>query len=190
MGLNSNYKKQHKPVVNSDKVKYKQGYYIPKHPEKCLTAENVYRSGWEYFFMRYCDDCPNIVRWASEPIKVQYWNPVANMEYCVKNGLDPQNPVNWKLCNYYTDFWIEMKAGDNGEIRKIFIEIKPYSQTQPPKPINESASLKEHRKYNKEAETYLVNSAKWKSAAQQFAARGAEFMVVTERTLKKLGMND
>ena len=89
MGLNSNYKKQHKPVVNSDKVKYKQGYYIPKHPEKCLTAENVYRSGWEYFFMRYCDDCPNIVRWASEPIKVQYWNPVANMEYCVKNGLDP-----------------------------------------------------------------------------------------------------
>ena len=188
MGLNGDYKKNHKPIINSNKVKYHQGYYAPKHPEKCLTTENVYRSGWEYFFMRYCDDCPNIIRWASEPIKIQYLNPVANLEYCAKNGLDPKNPVNWKLCNYYTDFWIEMK-GENNNIRKIFIEIKPYSQTLPPKPINESASLKEHRAFNRAAETYLVNSAKWKKAAEVFAARGAEFMVVTEKTLKKLGMN-
>lgn len=186
--MNDAYKKQHKPVTNSDKVKFKQGYYIPKHPEKCLTKENVYRSGWEYFFMRWCDDSPAIVRWASEPVKIQYKNPVANMEYCVKNGLDPQNPINWKVCNYYTDFWIELRTAE-GYIRKIFIEIKPFSQTQPPKPINESASLKDHKRYNREAETYLVNKSKWESATLEFQRRGAEFMVVTEKTLHKLGMN-
>lgn len=185
--MNDDYKKYHKPVIDSDKVKFHQGYYYPKHPEKCLTKENVYRSGWEYFFMRYCDDSPNIVRWASEPVKVQYLNPVANMQKCVKEGLDPQNPLNWKVCNYYTDFWIEMK-GQNNTIRKIFIEIKPYAQTQQPKPINENASMKEHKRYNREAETYLVNIQKWKAATKEFQSRGAEFMVVTEKTLKKLGM--
>ena len=183
--MNDAYKKQHKP---SAKSKFHQGYFTPKHPEKCLSRENVYRSGWEYFFMRYCDDSPAIVRWASEPVKVQYRNPVANMEYCVKNHLDPKNPINWKVCNYYTDFWVEMQTAQGG-IRKIFIEIKPFSQTQPPKPINESATLKEHKRYNREAETYLVNNAKWQAATAEFQKRGAEFMVVTEKTLKKLGMN-
>ena len=79
-------------------------------------------------------------------------------------------------------------ASPNGRIRKIFIEIKPFAQTQQPKPINESATIKEHRRYNREAETYLVNCAKWAAATKEFQSRGAEFMVVTERTLKKLGM--
>lgn len=79
-------------------------------------------------------------------------------------------------------------ASSEGRIRKIFIEIKPYAQTQQPKPINENATLKEHRKYNKDAETFLVNNAKWQAATKEFQSRGAEFMVVTERTLKRLGM--
>lgn len=52
-----------------------------------------------------------------------------------------------------------------------------------PKPLREGASLKEHKAFNREAETYLVNQAKWEAAAKEFNARGAEFMVVTEKTL-------
>jgi hypothetical protein len=48
--------------------------------------------------------------------------------------------------------------------------------------------MKEHKRYNREAETYLVNIQKWKAATKEFQSRGAEFMVVTEKTLKKLGM--
>ena len=54
----------------------------------------------------------------------------------------------------FDDFWVEMKSGDS--IRKIFIEIKPFKETQPPKQINEGASLKEHRAFNRAAETYLI----------------------------------
>lgn len=48
--------------------------------------------------------------------------------------------------------------------------------------------MKEHKKFNKDAETYLVNMAKWTAAKKYFEAKGAEFMVVTEKTLKQLGL--
>jgi hypothetical protein len=129
---------------------------------------------------------PKIKRWASEPISIKYRNPVANLEYCKKNGLDTKDPRNWKISNYHTDFWIEV-LGDDGSIKKIFIEIKPYNQTQPPKPIPANAKLKEQRRYAREASTYLVNKAKWVAAKEYFAKRGCEFSVFTEKTLEKLG---
>lgn len=185
----ADYKKWHKPITESEKVKFKQGYYHPMHPEKCLSKINIYRSGWELFFCQYCDRNESIVRWASEPVSIQYYNPVANLEKCKAEGKNPQDPRNWKLCNYHTDFWIEVLSEDKQSVKKIFIEIKPYAQTQPPKPISETASIKEHRAYNRQAETYLVNQAKWKAATKQFGERGCQFMVVTERSLQKLGMN-
>ena len=189
--MNEAYKLRHKPIRNNEKLKYKQGYFIPNNPEKCLTQINEYRSGWEFFFMKFWDESPLILRWASEPIAVKYLNPIANMEYCMKNNLDPNNPTNWKLCNYYVDFWIEVADNTKEDGKKrVFIEIKPYDQTQCPKPILESASLKEHKAYNKAAETFLINKAKWEAAKQYFAERGAEFMVLTEKTLEKLGMNN
>lgn len=54
---NRKYKQHHKPVSES-KSHFHQGYYIPKNKEKCLTTENIYRSGWEVKFFRWCDDCP------------------------------------------------------------------------------------------------------------------------------------
>lgn len=169
-------------------MKFHQGYYNPTHPEKWLTSVIQYRSGWEYQFCRWCDENPQVLKAASEPIAIKYLNPVANMQYCMKNGLNPNDPHNWKVCNYYTDFWIELQDSKTGQVKRIFIEIKPYAQTQCPKPLTESASLKEHKAYNKAAETYLVNQAKWAAAKQQFEAKGAEFMVVTEKTLEKLGL--
>lgn len=182
--LNWQYKKQHKPL-NEETTRFHQGYFYPRHPEKCLSRENIYRSSWESLFMRWLDDNPEIVRWASEPVGIKYLNPVANIQYCKENNLDFKDPRNWKLCTYYVDIWYEVKQKD-GSIKKVFGEIKPWSQTQKPKPINENASLKEHRAYNRAANDYLVNMAKWKAAIREFRSRGCDFVIITEKTLKRL----
>lgn len=185
-GLNEKYKKWHKPNM-SENAKFHQGYFYPKNKDKCLSKENIYRSSWEFLFMGWLDKNPSIVRWASEPIGISYMNPVSNIDECKKNGLDPRNPAVWKKATYYTDFWYEIKQTDNS-VKKVFVEIKPYAQTQKPAPISQNASLKEHRDYIRKAQTYLVNMAKWNAALKYFNSKGCDFIVVTERTLEKLGL--
>lgn len=187
-GLNSEYKNRHKPLTEGN-TKYHQGYYVPKlHPEKCLSlSENIYRSSYEFFFYDWCDRSPAIIRWASEPIAIPYKNPVSNFEYCVKNGLDPKNPLFWKTAHYNVDVWVEMK-NSQGNVEKIFIEIKPLAQTVEPVKPKPGAKLKEFKAYNRAAATYLVNQAKWKAAEKYFGDRGCRFIIVTEVTLRKLGM--
>lgn len=186
--MNDQYKRTHTPK-KSEKVKYHQGYYIPEHPEKWLTQDVIYRSSWEFLFCRWCDQNPSVLKVASEPIGIKYLDPTGNLEYCMKHNLDPNNPQHWKVRTYYTDFWIEIADETKPDGKKrIFIEIKPYDQTQCPKPLTESASLKEHKAYNRAAQTFLVNQSKWTAAKKYFEERGAEFMVVTERTLQQLGL--
>ena len=186
--MNDQYKRTHAPR-KSENVKYHQGYYVPEHPEKWLTKENVFRSSWEFLFFKWADQNPAILKVASEPIGIKYLDPTGNLEYCMKHNLDPNNPQNWKARTYYTDFWIEIADETKPDGKKrIFIEIKPYDQTQCPKPLTESATLKEHKAYNKAAQTYLTNVAKCQSAREYFKSRGAEFMVITERTLQQLGL--
>ena len=124
--MNDQYKRTHTPK-KSEKVKYHQGYYIPEHPEKWLTKENIFRSSYEFVFMRWCDQNPSILKVASEPIGIKYLDPTGNLEYCMKHNLDPNNPQNWKVRTYYTDFWIEIADETKPDGKKrIFIEIKPY----------------------------------------------------------------
>lgn len=170
----------------NENAKWHQGYYFPINKEKCLSTTNIYRSSWEESFMRWCDRNPAVVQWASEPISIKYRNPVSNLDYCKRNNLNPRDPRNWKVANYWTDYWIALK-GKDGVVKKVFIEIKPYSQTLKPDPIAASAPLKEQRAYNRAAETFLVNKAKWEAAKKYFNDRGCEFSVFTERTLEKLG---
>lgn len=182
----SSYKKWHK-ANQSDKAKFHQGYFHPSNRKKCLSQTNIYRSSWELKFMEWADRNPAIIEWASEPISIKYLNPVANLAECKKNNLNPKDPKNWKLSNYWTDFWIETKSKD-GKVKKTFIEIKPYSQTKKPYPINESAPLKQIKSYNRTAETYLVNMAKWTAAKKYFNSRGCDFLIFTEKTLERLGL--
>lgn len=181
-----NYKHWHKPLDES-KTKFHQGYFYPKNKEKCLSKENIYRSSWELKFYDWLDRNPKIKRWASEPIAIKYLNPVTNLAYCKQNNLNPQDPHNWKVSNYYTDIWFEIEDA-NGNVKKIFGEIKPYAQTLKPSPVSTSATLKEMRSYNMKANTWLVNMAKWKAAIKTFRERGCEFIIITEKTLDKLGL--
>ena len=78
--------------------------------------------------------------------------------------------------------WVEFKT-KNGEIKKIFIEIKPYAQTIKPEPLKPGAKLKEVNAYNRAMKTFLTNQAKWKAAKYEFAKRGCQFHVYTEKEL-------
>jgi len=150
------------------KRKYKQGIYIPKNPKKWIITEAFdmnepgikYRSGWEKKFFVFCDMNDNIVKVNSEGIVIPYHNPVTN-----------------KISRYYVDVTFETKDG------KVFlVEIKPYSQTIPPKPPKRKTT-KSQANYLKAVETYAINKAKWK-AAEEFAAKNNwTFKIITEKEL-------
>ena len=56
--------------------KFFQGYYQPVNKAKYIgTKMPVFRSSWEHTVMIMFDNNPNIISWASEPLKIPYRNP-------------------------------------------------------------------------------------------------------------------
>ena len=104
--------KQMKPQKNSH---YHSGIVDPKCCHKYVNGKlknepAIYRSGLELQFMTYCENNPNIVKWASEPIEIPY-----------KSRLDG------KMHKYYPDFMFQNKKGNI-----VIVEIKPENQTVKP----------------------------------------------------------
>jgi len=180
------YKKWHAPSRNPNSV-VKQGYYIIQNKEKYIGNSDlvVYRSSWEHSFCRWCDFSASIVRWSSEPIKVPYYDRVSKLEECKKYGLDPNDPKNWVIRNYHTDFYIELKKDEN-LIEKWFVEIKPSAKLKKPVPPNPEALLKEHKRFNLNAKEYLINEAKFAAMKAYAEKNGCKFYVFTEQTLQQL----
>lgn len=93
---------------------YKQGVVDPKcckkYADSCKSDPIIYRSGLELQFIQYCENNSNIVKWASEPIKIPYYSRLDKKE-----------------CNYYPDYILENKKGN-----KVIVEVKPYNQTLKP----------------------------------------------------------
>lgn len=122
----------------------------------------IYRSLWELRFMRYCDDTPSILEWASEELIIPY-----------------RSPVDGKKHRYFPDFWLKVKTAE-GEIKESVIEIKPKIQTKPPKKRS-----KVTRKYLREVKTWGINEAKWKAAEAFCKDRDWSFKIITEKDLTK-----
>jgi hypothetical protein len=195
---NESYKKWHKPkshhiLYNEDgslkKGKTHEGFYTIKNKEKYIgdTSLVIYRSAWEFAFCKWCDYSPSILKWSSEPIKIPYYDRVSKLNECKKYGLDPNNPANWTVKYYNTDFWIEIAKGD-GDIEKWYVEIKPKDKLKRPEPVPENSKLSVQKKYNKQAKEFLINEAKF-AAMGEFAKRNnAKFYVFTEDQLMKLGI--
>ena len=103
---------------------YKQGCVDPrclkKYADSCKTDPIIYRSGLELQFIQYCENNSNIVKWASEPLKIPYYSRLDKKE-----------------CNYYPDYILENKKGN-----KVIVEVKPYNQTLKPD-LTDTAWLKE-----------------------------------------------
>ena len=138
-----------------------RGRFIPKNPEKYIgdRTKIIARSKWERIFMVWADKNPAVIRWSSEEVVVPY-----------------TSPVDGKTHRYFVDFYIQY-VDRNGEVKEKLIEIKPFCQTIPPSRRGSPAS------YQRQAETFLVNQAKWEAATKFAGAKKMEFQVVTEHDL-------
>jgi len=186
------YKSWHRPNTSGTKKEggtapSRQGYAVISNPDKYIgdPTKIIYRSSWEYSFIKYCDSSPSVLRWSSEPIAVKYFDKVSKLVECQKYGLDPNNPTNWIQKNYYIDFWCVVDKG-NGETRKMFIEIKPSNKLIKPVPPPEKSSPAAHKKFNTLAKEYLINEEKFRAMKKYAEANGAEFHVFTEKTLENI----
>lgn len=136
-----------------------QGKYTPSFPQKYKGNPRniIYRSSWEYKFMKFCDITPTVLEWGSEEIFIPYISP-----------------VDGKRHRYFPDFYVKIKGKG-----KYIVEVKPFYQTQEPK-----TQQRHTKKYIREVVTYSVNQAKWKAAEEFCADNSMQFMLITEKELK------
>lgn len=132
--------------------KFAQGVYEVVNASKYVGEKKPYfRSSWELAFMRMCDSHPNILKWASENIKIPY-----------------RNPVTGKYTNYVPDFMIQY-LDKNGSEHVELIEIKPANQT-----------TLESAKGKGQVQQVAVNAAKWTAAQEWCKRKGIRFKVINE----------
>ncbi len=134
--------------------------FRPKNPHKYIGDVNriVSRSGLETKFFLMCDNNPQIVKWGSEEIHCYYISPLDNKPH-----------------RYFIDLFIQNDKGD-----KYLVEIKPYSQTIPPR----KTQGKREKTLLNEVKTYAVNKAKWDAARDMGLKNNMKFIILTEKDLK------
>src|SRR5574344_1842446 len=92
--------------------KFFQGYYQPINKSKYIGAKApVFRSSWEHTVMIMFDNNPNIVSWASEPLRIPY-----------------RNPFTGKQTVYVPDFLVTYVDASGKQITEL-IEVKPSKET-------------------------------------------------------------
>lgn len=132
----------------------KKGFFRPKNPSKYKGDLNniIFRSLLELRFMEYLDSHEEVLRWSSEENIIIYWDPTSGRHR-----------------RYFPDFWFQTKD------KEYIVEIKPKSQTQPPKKTNRKS-----QRYLQEVLTWGVNSAKWEAAEAYCSRKGMTFKIITE----------
>lgn len=139
------------------------GKYKPKNPKKYSgdPSNIVYRSMWEKYCFKWCDENTSIKSWSSEEVVIPYFYDVDK-----------------KYHRYFMDLKIVFKNGQT-----ILVEIKPEKETKPP-----VFNGRRSKRYINEGLTYVKNQNKW-AAAQNFAQdRGWGFQIWTENTLDQMGI--
>tara|TARA_B100001121_G_C18637379_1_gene597383 strand:- start:8 stop:442 length:435 start_codon:yes stop_codon:yes gene_type:complete len=137
-------------------ARFAQGKFRLKFPEKYSgTRTPTYRSSWEYTFMKFCDEHPNVSQWASEAVKIPY-----------------RNPLTGKQTIYVPDFFI-VYADKGGKQKVELIEVKPKNQ-----------SIKENLGRSRANQAhYVMNMAKWSAAKSWCKQKGIFFRVITEEDI-------
>ena len=134
---------------------FQQGEYQVINKSKYAgTKPPYYRSSWELAFCRMCDNHPNIIKWASENLKIPY-----------------QNPLTGKHTVYVPDFMIQY-IDKNGKQHVELIEIKPSTQT-----------TMENAKSKKDQASVVLNAAKWTAAQEWCQRKGIKFKVINEQQI-------
>jgi hypothetical protein len=136
--------------------RFAQGRFILKNPEKYVGNKTpLYRSGWEFVFMKTCDEHPAILHWASESIKIPY-----------------RDPTTGRATVYVPDFFIEY-ADKNGKKHVEVVELKPSNQQ-----LLEKVGKNKVNQFQ-----YVKNMAKWEAARAWCKQKGVHFRIVNENDL-------
>lgn len=104
--------------------------------------------------MRFFDQAPGVLSWASEPVKIPYRDPITG---------------NQKI--YIPDFLVEWVDG-SGTRRTRLIEVKPMHE-----------AVESFARNREDAAIRIRNERKWGAALQWAERRGIEFKVMTEADL-------
>ena len=138
-----------------------KGKFKPKNRDKYKgnPTNIIYRSLWERRFMVYCDSNNSVVKWSSEEIVIPY-----------------RSPFDRKIHKYYPDFWVKIKKHD-GTIETSIIEVKPKSQTIPPK---DTSRKRKSGRFLLEMKRYGINEAKWIAANTYCKYKKWKFKIITE----------
>lgn len=135
--------------------KYIQGNYTPVNPDKYVGSYPIRsRSSWEWKVMTMFDTNPNIISWASEPIKIPY-----------------RNPFTGKATVYIPDFLVSYTDSSGKTITEI-IEVKPLKET-----------LLEAAKTERARAAVALNTHKWAAAQAWASSRGVGFRVLNEQNI-------
>jgi hypothetical protein len=133
---------------------YSQGFYVILNPEKYVgKGTPKYRSGWELTFMRFCDNHPSVVSWASECVRIPY-----------------RNPFTGKDTFYVPDFLVTYQTASGN--RAELIEIKPKAQ-----------AVMEMARSQAEKAAVALNMCKWQAAQIWCKRMGATFRILTEEDI-------
>ena len=156
----NNFNKIYKIRRNLGSIK---SLYFPQFPKKYNgTLPIISRSRLETKFMQWCDFNQNVINWGSESFIVMYVDASRN------------NTIH----KYFIDFNVTIRE-TNGKLTKYLIEIKPYSQTRPPKLTKRTNP----ESYKKRMMEYIRNCCKWKAASALAEKMGIKFLVITEKNL-------
>jgi hypothetical protein len=136
--------------------RFAQGKYKIINQEKYVGKRlPTYRSSWELHFMRFCDQNPSILKWASEAVSIPY-----------------RCPITGKQTIYVPDFFIQY-VDKAGKMNVELIEVKPQNQT-----IKEKVGKNKHNQIQ-----YVRNIAKWRAAQAWCKAQGIKFRIINEQDL-------
>ena len=128
--------------------------YIDKNPIVC-------RSSWERKFCEWCDRNVSVVKWASEAISIEYYDPVKR-----------------KKRRYFPDFLLLIRDKDGKETSHL-IEIKPHREVVLPV----KSKNKSEKTLMTEIATHITNTSKWKAAALHCKKHNINFRILTEKDL-------
>jgi len=138
-----------------------KGRFKPNNPKKYNGDPNniIYRSSWEVRVMKYLDENPNVIWWASEELPIPYRSPIDN-----------------RVHRYFPDFIVKVRRKD-GLVMTYILEVKPESQTKMP------VQKRRTKKFLQEATTYAINQEKWRAADIFCKEHGWQFKILTENDL-------
>jgi hypothetical protein len=138
------------------------GKYRVKNPAKYKGdyTNVIYRSLWEKYCFKWCDENSNVTEWSSEEVVIPYY---------------------YEVDKKYHRYFMDLKIMYHG--KTILVEIKPDRETKVPK-----FSGVKSKRYISESLTYVKNMNKWQAAKNYAEDRGWTFQIWTEDTLHSMGI--